>query len=252
MYFSKEERKRRSEWMKSLNRNPKFVRKLNRARSTTMRLLHKNPKFLRKKSIRSRKVMKALHQDSKFQQRMSRISSETMARTNCNPEFKRKLKVRQSHRLKAQWKDPEFRKKMSICASKHISAYNRSPRGRKRARELMLERRLDPNFVRTLEISPSGPELILFNRLKEAGVKSIKSQYFVAPYLLDIAHLETKINIESDGEYFHKHRKAKDRARDAYLRRRGWRIIRVVLNSKREALRFDISKLVYNLARKMP
>lgn len=51
-------------------------------------------------------------------------------------------------------------------------------------------------------------------------------QYPVNKYFLDFADPIKKINIETDGEEWHKDKK-KDEERDSYLQKLGWRIIRI-------------------------
>jgi very-short-patch-repair endonuclease len=47
-------------------------------------------------------------------------------------------------------------------------------------------------------------------------------------YELDFAQLEHRVNVEIDGpEHRHGHRPAKDAARDAELKRQGWRVVRI-------------------------
>jgi len=45
-------------------------------------------------------------------------------------------------------------------------------------------------------------------------------------YILDFAVVDLKIDIECDGEHFHKLRNSRDRKRNGVLRRMGWKILR--------------------------
>ena len=62
-------------------------------------------------------------------------------------------------------------------------------------------------------------------------------QHPVGGYRLDFAFVKEKIDIETDGEYFHPEGNPKDKARDAHLRKMGW-----------EVLRFPGSRIKHNLA----
>lgn len=56
-----------------------------------------------------------------------------------------------------------------------------------------------------------------------------QGQYSEPPYWIDIAFPAVKLAIECDGDYWHgnKRQQSKDRQKDGYLRRRGWRVLRL-------------------------
>jgi len=47
---------------------------------------------------------------------------------------------------------------------------------------------------------------------------------------MDIVDQDNKINIEYDGEFFHKNRKKKDKERDRILKSNGWKVLRISSN----------------------
>ena len=71
-------------------------------------------------------------------------------------------------------------------------------------------------------------EIIMFNALMRNNIKiveqfPIRGKY---GYCLDFAIPELKIDIEVDGEHYHKIGNSHDRKRNWALRNRGWKIIR--------------------------
>lgn len=54
-------------------------------------------------------------------------------------------------------------------------------------------------------------------------------QYPIAPYVIDIAFPDQMLVVECDGDYWHAspRQKAKDHGRDAFLIKRGWRVLRL-------------------------
>ncbi|HET7579786.1 MAG TPA: DUF559 domain-containing protein [Bacillales bacterium] len=73
----------------------------------------------------------------------------------------------------------------------------------------------------------SPVESRLYNALRHNGHVPV-TQYRVGPYRIDIAFPAVKLAIECDGKAYHStpEQKRHDRHRDAYLRRRGWRVYR--------------------------
>jgi very-short-patch-repair endonuclease len=69
----------------------------------------------------------------------------------------------------------------------------------------------------------------LYEALKISGYY-MKTQYVVPParYRIDIALPQYKIAIECDGKAYHSTpaQKARDRQKDAYLRSKGWKVLR--------------------------
>lgn len=78
-----------------------------------------------------------------------------------------------------------------------------------------------------LEKCESPIETRLYNALKHNGY-SVTTQVKVGRYRIDIAIPSHKIAIECDGKASHTapSDKARDRRKDAFLRRNGWRVLR--------------------------
>jgi len=104
-------------------------------------------------------------------------------------------------------------------------------------------------FARTLRKDPTPPERALWQRLRRrqlAGFK-FRRQHSVGPYICDFACLEASVVVELDGSQ-HVEQSNYDTRRDAFLRARGFRVLRfwnndvlvrteVVLETIYEALR---------------
>lgn len=63
---------------------------------------------------------------------------------------------------------------------------------------------------------------------KNAGLAPIQ-EYVAGYYAIDFAFIAAKIAVECDGDYWHSRpeRKVKDRCKDTYLKRRGWKVVRL-------------------------
>ena len=85
-------------------------------------------------------------------------------------------------------------------------------------------------FARSLRRKLTRAETILWSRLRRdqiAGYR-FRKQHPIGPYIADFACLIAKLVVEVDGGTHSTDReRAYDRARDAYLRERGWRVCRV-------------------------
>lgn len=71
-------------------------------------------------------------------------------------------------------------------------------------------------------------EIIMAKALKQNKIDAIR-EYPIRlkyQYVLDFAILELKIDIEVDGEHWHKEGNAHDRKRNWALRNKGWKIVR--------------------------
>ena len=81
-------------------------------------------------------------------------------------------------------------------------------------------------------VKDSGPTDIeepLGKALIEHGYKEGEDfvyQYPLGGYFLDFAFVKEKIDIETDGEYWHPEGNPKDKARDANLKKMGWKVLR--------------------------
>lgn len=61
------------------------------------------------------------------------------------------------------------------------------------------------------------------NNIKFAQQYSPRNKY---GYVMDFAIVDKKIDIETDGEVWHKEGNSHDRKRDAYFKSEGWKILR--------------------------
>jgi very-short-patch-repair endonuclease len=70
---------------------------------------------------------------------------------------------------------------------------------------------------------------------------------------LDFALPQYKLNIEADGSYWHNKRKTRDRRRDYYLKKLGWKTIRFTdkeIFEKRDEIKQKISEEIQNARNK--
>ena len=74
---------------------------------------------------------------------------------------------------------------------------------------------------------PVSAELLFWTRLRDRklGGYKFRRQYLIGPYIADFACTERKLVVELDGP-FHENSVEYDRKRDAYLRKRGYAILR--------------------------
>lgn len=87
----------------------------------------------------------------------------------------------------------------------------------------------------------SSVEIILYNALVHAGLFPV-TQYEIPPYTIDYAFPSHKLAVECDGDYWHSTpwQMTKDRQRDGYLRKNGWRTLRI----KEKQIKTDIAACV--------
>lgn len=87
---------------------------------------------------------------------------------------------------------------------------------------------IKPKIEFTLEKLCESPiERILLRAMQDYGLIPA-CQYVLGPYRVDFAFLEDRLIVEADGAEFHTSRRAiwKDKKRDMYLRKLGWRVLR--------------------------
>ena len=118
-------------------------------------------------------------------------------------------------------KRPEVRKKISLAKK----AYNP---GMVIMRKMHIQR-------------PTSIEITMRDSLIDAGV-AFEQEYRVTPYFLDFAIVNSLIDIECDGAYWHNLPtvKAHDAIRDKFLVSRGWTIFRF----SGDAIRADITACI--------
>jgi len=85
-------------------------------------------------------------------------------------------------------------------------------------------------FARTLRRKMTKTEVVLWNHLRNANRRGyhFRRQHPVGPYVLDFASLKGKLAIELDGDTHGSESGVRhDVRRDAYLKSRGWSVMRV-------------------------
>ena len=88
-------------------------------------------------------------------------------------------------------------------------------------------------------------EVMMADALKDNGIEAVE-QFPIRGrfgYSLDFAIPELKIDIECDGEHFHKEGNSRDRKRNWVLREYGWTVIRFRGNEIRENIQNCINKI---------
>src|SRR6185437_9288618 len=86
------------------------------------------------------------------------------------------------------------------------------------------------NRAKSFRGNMTKAEVILWVHLRALRDKgyNFRRQHPIGPYIADFALISGKLVVEVDGEtHGSKEELAHDRRRDAYLRRSGWRVIRV-------------------------
>ena len=92
------------------------------------------------------------------------------------------------------------------------------------------------------ELYKTDIEKMMYNALKENGIEVVE-QFPVRSkhgYILDFAIPELKIDIEVDGEHYHKLGNSRDRKRNWVLRNLGWKILRF----RGKEIRLNINKCI--------
>ncbi|MCY3823245.1 MAG: DUF559 domain-containing protein [Nitrospinae bacterium] len=81
--------------------------------------------------------------------------------------------------------------------------------------------------ARTLRREHTDAEGLLWSRLRDKQIdgRKFRRQQPIGPYIADFACMSDKLLIELDGGG-HAEQKTKDRQREEYLRRRGYRVLR--------------------------
>ena len=86
------------------------------------------------------------------------------------------------------------------------------------------------NLAQRLRREMTNAEVVLWSQLRRNGVPGLRfrRQHPIGPFVADFACVSSKIVVEVDGtNHFGDAQLLHDKQRDAYIRRRGWRVIRV-------------------------
>jgi very-short-patch-repair endonuclease len=83
-------------------------------------------------------------------------------------------------------------------------------------------------FARAMRKAPTDAERKLWWKLKDRrlGGLKFKRQYPIVPFIVDFVCIEKRVVVELDGSQ-HQERAAYDAARDAFLARKGFRVVRI-------------------------
>ncbi|MFS2112239.1 endonuclease domain-containing protein [Sphingomonas sp. Sphisp140] len=113
-------------------------------------------------------------------------------------------------------------------------------------------RRIDPELVaraRDLRNNPTETELVVWHLISRYRPPFTR-QHIVAPFIIDLACRKAKLGIEFDGSQ-HIANAQQDERRTAYLRTKGWRIIRLwnseVLSNPEGAVRHILDRAAEGL-----
>lgn len=83
-----------------------------------------------------------------------------------------------------------------------------------------------PVLDKSMFMTDSILERWLYYDIRSAYRGKIFPQYPIGPYWADFALPDYKLVIELDGHKYHRNRKDEDRRRDAYMYRKGWKVMR--------------------------
>lgn len=95
-------------------------------------------------------------------------------------------------------------------------------------------------------------EILMAEALEEKGIQFVE-QYPIRSkhgYSLDFAIPDLLINIECDGEHYHKLGNAHDRNRNWFLRNRGWTVLRFRGKEIKESISNCIKKIQLTISNK--
>jgi len=122
-----------------------------------------------------------------------------------------------------------YTKNGDICIRKHIKRFGREEDYKQLLQNGINKRR--DTLILLMKNKTSVPEKMLFDIIKEI-YPSAKHKYKIINdknyyWEMDVAIPEIKLNIEYDGEYWHKNNRDRDYKRDLFLISKGWKIIRI-------------------------
>jgi len=107
------------------------------------------------------------------------------------------------------------------------------------------------SFARALRKRMTKAEVVLWKALKEANRHgcNFRRQHPIGPYVADFASALDRLVIEVDGETHGSDTEVRhDTRRDAYLRSRGWRVIRV----SNDDIYTDVERIVEIILAQLP
>lgn len=101
-----------------------------------------------------------------------------------------------------------------------------------------------PTLDRNMFMTDSILERWLYYDIRDTYKNQIKPQYPIGSYWADFALPEYKLVIELDGRQYHKDRSDHDRRRDAYMYRKGWKVMRFTYLDVKKRRAKTIEKIV--------
>lgn len=105
---------------------------------------------------------------------------------------------------------------------------------------------LDKNMFMTDSIL----ERWMYYDIRSTYKGQIISQYPIGPYWADFALPKYKLVIELDGRKYHKGREDHDRRRDAFMRKKGWKVMRFTYHDVKKRRAKSVDKIL-NYTRKL-
>ncbi len=124
---------------------------------------------------------------------------------------------------KSNWNNIEYRKNLTNQANDRVkSGVHKGWAGRSK-------------------LKPSFPEQVTMEVLNELGVSNYLREKKVGSWFIDFAFEESKIAIEIDGKQHEEPvRKAKDKIKDEYLIKNGWKVFRIKWGKLTKEFRFNL------------
>lgn len=107
-----------------------------------------------------------------------------------------------------------------------------------------IERGHFPVLDKNMFLTDSVLERWLYYDIRSMYKGKIKPQYPIGPYWADFALPSYKLVIELDGHQYHKDRKEFDRRRDAFMKRKGWKVMRFTYNDIKKKRTQSIDKII--------
>lgn len=120
----------------------------------------------------------------------------------------------------------------------------------------MHAKRINPvttSRARTLRGEITNAERVLWRAIRSRQVQGnrFRRQHPIGPYIADFACIEQKLVIELDGGQ-HQDRQAHDKQRDAFIKTKGWRVLRFWNNDVLDNLDGVLLTIVEDLSHAPP
>lgn len=177
------------------------------------------------------------------------------SRCCCSDECSGKFRAKSAHKIwdKSKEEVDEIKRKISkkviknwedgiyINTLNHLKSKERTDNTR--------ERMLNGGAIHAIRSASGGkiskPQMKLYETILSL-YPDAQLEYPIFNRSLDIALVNYKIDIEFDGNFWHKNRKDEDKKRDDLLKRKGWKVLRYSNIPKIGILRVDIENITQN------